>query len=131
MPQRIQTTQLFQHFGSARILDCAHAAMLIRRLPSMLGSLLHSEVLCEHLRSGPDCLHPDDWLHDDLQGRPRNDQPLWKPCVLDDSCSLRARFLTPILQESLGILLMLRFTWLLGMLRFPEREEKKHDTSCR
>ena len=66
-------------------MDCAHAAMLMRRLHSMLDSLLHSEVPCGHLRRGPDCLHPYDWLHDNLRERPRNHQPGWKPRVLDDS----------------------------------------------
>ena len=66
-------------------MDCAHAAMLMRRLHSMLDSLLHSEVPCGHLRRGPDCLHPYDWLHDNLRERPRNHQPGWKPRILDDS----------------------------------------------
>ena len=152
MPRRIQTTQLFQRFGSVRILDCVHAAMLMRRLHSMLDHLLYSEVPCGHLRRGPDCLHPYDWLHDNLRERPRNHQPGWKPRVLDDSrgvevlrsqcvipavvlalkCSaLGYPFLSPFLQESLGILLVLHFTWLLGMLRTLEHEEQKHDTSCR
>ena len=152
MPRKIQTTQLFQHFGSVRILDCTHAAMLMRRLHSLLDSLLHSEVLCGHLRRGHDCLHPDDWLHDNLRERPRNDQPRWKPRVPDDSrgvkvlwpqCAIPAHcscsempclgisFLSPVLQESLGILLMLHFTWLLSMLRTLEHEEQKHNTSCR
>ena len=85
MPRKVQATQLFQHFGSVRILDCAHATMLMRRLHSMLDSLLHSEVPCGHLRRGPDCLHPYDWLLDNLRERPRKDQPRWKPRVLDDS----------------------------------------------
>ena len=60
--------------------------MLMRRLHSMLDSLLHSEVLCGHLRRArAHWLHPDDWLQDNLRERPRNDQPGWKPRVLDDS----------------------------------------------